>query len=185
MRKDEWAEAMEQEAASVEDIHWAQETRRGGAAVGVLGRSARGTGLLVRGRAAKSQQHGVAWVSPGGLVDPGGAGCQETGRGMDDAQASAQLNLPSGGLDHHVAAIRECFEEAGLLLACDNSGQMLSGSHPALQALAEQARQVASGEVARQNLCHEYGFKFARGWLPYIPPFSLYKSHTPTVLLPK
>lgn len=28
MRKDEWAEAMEQEAASVEDIHWAQQTRR-------------------------------------------------------------------------------------------------------------------------------------------------------------
>ena len=37
-------------------------------------------------------------------------------RGLTDAQASAQLHLADGGLAHWVAAARECFEEAGVLL---------------------------------------------------------------------
>lgn len=150
-------------------IHDLQEvpTRRAATLV-VMRQGALGPELLLLRRADKGDQNSDAWVFPGGLVDPGDAHCQEICHGMDDAQASAQLNLPSGGLDHHVAAIRECFEEAGMLLACDNSGQMLSGSHPALQALAEQRRQVASGDVALKSLCSEYGVKLAAGRLHYI-----------------
>ncbi|MEK9837637.1 MAG: hypothetical protein VW396_01110, partial [Ilumatobacter sp.] len=36
--------------------------------------------------------------------------------GLDDHAASAALGLPSGGLAYWVAAVRECFEEAGVLL---------------------------------------------------------------------
>ena len=37
--------------------------------------------------------------------------------GLDDAEASRRLGLANGGLDYYVAAIRECFEESGLLFA--------------------------------------------------------------------
>jgi 8-oxo-dGTP pyrophosphatase MutT (NUDIX family) len=58
-----------------------------------------------------------AWVFPGGRVDDGDAGPAPFGAGPSEAEASAALGLPSGGLAYWVAAARECFEEAGILLA--------------------------------------------------------------------
>jgi 8-oxo-dGTP pyrophosphatase MutT (NUDIX family) len=59
------------------------------------------------------------YVFPGGRVD-GVDGADEIApfcRGLDDAGASAQLGVDHGGLAYWVAAVRECFEEAGVLLA--------------------------------------------------------------------
>lgn len=62
---------------------------------------------------------GGAYVFPGGKVDDDdrstAAGHACTGR--DDAEASDLLGVDSGGLAFWVAALRECFEEAGVLLA--------------------------------------------------------------------
>lgn len=69
-----------------------------------------------------------AYVFPGGRVD-GVDGAEEIApfcRGLDDAAASAQLGLPVGGLAYWVAAVRECFEEAGLLMAERRDGGPLS-----------------------------------------------------------
>ena len=62
-----------------------------------------------------------AFVFPGGALDPDDASerAARRMRGLDDAQASARLGIPSGGLAYWVAAARECFEEAGILLARD------------------------------------------------------------------
>ncbi len=57
-----------------------------------------------------------AWVFPGGAVDEADSHVTTTG-GPTDEEASAALGVPSGGLAYFVAAARECFEEAGLLLA--------------------------------------------------------------------
>ena len=56
-------------------------------------------------------------VFPGGKVDGADAGLSHLCRGLDDAGASAILGVPSGGLRYWVTAIRECFEECGVLLA--------------------------------------------------------------------
>jgi 8-oxo-dGTP pyrophosphatase MutT (NUDIX family) len=60
-----------------------------------------------------------AYVFPGGSVDPADARPEMATvcRGRTDADASAVLGVPSGGLALWVAALRECFEEAGVLLA--------------------------------------------------------------------
>ncbi|MDQ1487703.1 MAG: hypothetical protein QOJ23_217 [Actinomycetota bacterium] len=58
-----------------------------------------------------------AWVFPGGRVDEGDGTAAPIGLGPSDADASAALGLPSGGRAYWVAAARECFEEAGILLA--------------------------------------------------------------------
>ena len=66
-----------------------------------------------------------AVFSPGAHVFPGGALDVEDRvpelepwcDGLDDGTASVILGVPTGGLGYYVAAARECFEEAGLLLA--------------------------------------------------------------------
>lgn len=60
-----------------------------------------------------------ASVFPGGAVDPEDRSpvLLDRCRGIADADASRQLGWPSGGLGFWVAAIRETFEEAGVLLA--------------------------------------------------------------------
>jgi 8-oxo-dGTP pyrophosphatase MutT (NUDIX family) len=64
------------------------------------------------------------YVFPGGRVD-GVDGADEIApfcRGLDDVAASAQLRIDHGGLAYWVAAVRECFEEAGVLLAVRRDG---------------------------------------------------------------
>src|SRR5271165_5037791 len=60
-----------------------------------------------------------AYVFPGGSVDPEdrGTAAGEFCRGLSDAEASALVGVESGGLAFWVAALRECFEEAGVMLA--------------------------------------------------------------------
>jgi 8-oxo-dGTP pyrophosphatase MutT (NUDIX family) len=57
-----------------------------------------------------------AWVFPGGRVDEADF-ATPIAAGPSDVEASAALGIPSGGLAYWVAAARECFEEAGILLA--------------------------------------------------------------------
>ncbi|MGH8766081.1 MAG: MBL fold metallo-hydrolase, partial [Burkholderiales bacterium] len=63
-----------------------------------------------------------AFVFPGGALDPDDASerAARRVRGLDDAQASGRLGIPAGGLAYWAAAARECFEEAGILLAIDD-----------------------------------------------------------------
>lgn len=70
-------------------------------------------------RSANTVFAGGMWVFPGGSVDsgdkPGHFEAYSTHR--SDLEASHLLGLPKGGLAYYVAAIREAFEEAGVLLA--------------------------------------------------------------------
>jgi 8-oxo-dGTP pyrophosphatase MutT (NUDIX family) len=68
------------------------------------------------------------YVFPGGKVDDAdyAAEIEPFCHGLDDADASRQLSLESGGLAYWVASIRECFEEAGILLAESRDGSALS-----------------------------------------------------------
>lgn len=59
------------------------------------------------------------WVFPGGSVDHAddASTTQSVSIHRSDAEASDLLGLPHGGLAFYVAAIREAFEESGILLA--------------------------------------------------------------------
>lgn len=74
--------------------------------------------LMLRRSASASFLPG-AYVFPGGVVDESDHAPQVIDRltGMSDADASTFLGLPRHGLAFWVAAVRECFEESGLLLA--------------------------------------------------------------------
>lgn len=67
---------------------------------------------------------GGAYVFPGGKVDDEdrSAAAGHACVGRDDVTASELLGVDAGGLAFWVAAMRECFEEAGVLLACQGEG---------------------------------------------------------------
>jgi 8-oxo-dGTP pyrophosphatase MutT (NUDIX family) len=81
-----------------------------------------------------------AYVFPGGSVDPEDQRpeAEQFCQGLSDAEASAILGTGPGGLAFWVAALRECFEEAGVLVARSvgtgpsDRGAMLDTTDPML-----------------------------------------------------
>jgi glyoxylase-like metal-dependent hydrolase (beta-lactamase superfamily II)/8-oxo-dGTP pyrophosphatase MutT (NUDIX family) len=65
-----------------------------------------------------------AYVFPGGALEASDADPRVLERivGLTEAQANEHLSLPAGALAYWVAAARECYEEAGILLAEDPTG---------------------------------------------------------------
>ncbi|MBN8486827.1 MAG: MBL fold metallo-hydrolase [Burkholderiales bacterium] len=96
------------------DLHGA----RLAASVVVLRDGATGPEVLMLRRAERDGdiRSGV-WVFPGGVLDATDATLHARCDGEDDDAHSARLGLASGALDYAVAAVRECFEEVGLLFA--------------------------------------------------------------------
>ena len=88
-----------------------------------------------------------AWVFPGGRVDDGDGQATPIGDGPSDAEASRALGLPAGGLAYWVAAARECFEEAGILLArhADTGAWLDTMSEWSAARLARYRRDVHAG----------------------------------------
>jgi 8-oxo-dGTP pyrophosphatase MutT (NUDIX family) len=70
-------------------------------------------------RNARSIFVGDMWVFPGGAVDPedGTPEADAVVEGLTDTEASSNLGIEKGGVAFWVAALRETFEEAGILLA--------------------------------------------------------------------
>lgn len=64
---------------------------------------------------------GSAYAFPGGVVDPGDGMLREHCGTLSGADANVRLGVSDNGLDYFCAAIRELFEETGVLLA-DSSG---------------------------------------------------------------
>ena len=135
------------------------------AATIILARDAAdGIEVLMMRRAAQMDFDG-AYVFPGGLVDEADhdAGWHDHEPGLDDAEASRRLGIPSGGLAYWVAGLRECFEEAGLLLCRDAQGRIVrQEDHPeTVLELAQLRERMAAGEYAFADFCRERGLRLA------------------------
>ncbi|WP_254275004.1 MBL fold metallo-hydrolase [Halomonas sp. 3H] len=105
------------------------------------------------------------YVFPGGAVDPRDPDVRACARGRDDAAISQTLSLDEGGADYMIAALRECLEEAGLLLAVDGQGQPLPGEHPIL---TEGREALRCEEVSFQALCERHGLALPLDRLAYL-----------------
>jgi len=86
-----------------------------------------GLEVLMLQRAQTAAFLGGAYVFPGGSLDPEDHSPHRV-LGLTEAEANERLRLSSGGLAYYVAAIRECFEEAGVLLACEKDGTPVSAA---------------------------------------------------------
>jgi glyoxylase-like metal-dependent hydrolase (beta-lactamase superfamily II)/8-oxo-dGTP pyrophosphatase MutT (NUDIX family) len=143
---------------------------RAAATLVVVRDAAVGIEVLLLRRAERGDHNSGAWVFPGGIVEPGDRLCHACCAGLDDATASARLGLPQGGLDPYVAAVRECFEEAGLLVALDAGGAMLDlRADPSLAAdIAAWRSPLHRGERDLAALCARFGLKLAMDRLAYL-----------------
>ncbi|MFN8049927.1 MAG: hypothetical protein U0Q22_00635 [Acidimicrobiales bacterium] len=113
---------------------------------------------------------GGAYVFPGGGVDLGDAATdlEEICVGRSDVDASALLDIEEGGLSFWVAAIRESFEEAGLLLAVDPSGEMVRFDDEATNdRFVVHRRHVDSGERSLLDVAREEGLHLATDRIHY------------------
>jgi 8-oxo-dGTP pyrophosphatase MutT (NUDIX family) len=110
-----------------------------------------------------------AWVFPGGRVDEADS-VTPIGAGPSDAEASAALDLPSGGLAFWVAAARECFEEAGVLLARHTAtGAWLDTTNEWSAArLARYRRDVHAGATTLAALLEEEGLELDLSGVHYV-----------------
>ena len=95
---------------------------------------------------------GSLYVFPGGTLDDEDslAEMYEHCEGLSDAQASSKLALKQNGLADWVACIRECFEEAGILLT--NKSDMLLQD---LNKLDDYRQQLNSKEITFHDICKE------------------------------
>lgn len=108
--------------------------------------------------------HGAAFargqfVFPGGKVDDADHGetFEPICDGLDDPTASKLLGLDHGGLAWLVAAVRECFEEAGVLLARPVDGDdVIRFDEPTVAGRFNDARhRVYDGSLSLADLCAE------------------------------
>ncbi len=98
---------------------------RPAATIVLLRDSAAGPEVFMLKRNPTAVFHANAFVFPGGGLDKADHHALERVLGLTDREASERLGLASGGLAYWVAAVRECFEEGGIMLAVDESGAPL------------------------------------------------------------
>ncbi len=129
---------------------------------------AAGIEVLLSRRTQSNDQFSGAWVFPGGIVDAGDRVAHQHCVGLDDAAASTRLGLESGGLDYYIAAVRECFEESGLLLAVDETGELVELDHVRGDTLGPWRGPLHRGERSLSAFCSEFGLRLAVDRLVYL-----------------
>lgn len=105
-----------------------------------------------------------AYVFPGGTLDDRDASPELFAYcgPFDDAAASQRLGVQSLGLSFWIAAIRECFEEAGVLFATSGGAEVANAG------LLEACRhRLLSGELDFAQLCALHDFRLAADRLAY------------------
>ncbi|WCO66588.1 NUDIX domain-containing protein [Iamia majanohamensis] len=115
-------------------------------------------------RNLRSDFVGGAYVFPGGAVDPPDRSLdlERWCEGRSDAEASTRLGVDEGGLAFWVAAIRESFEESGVLLAYGPDGEMVRLDDPATaERFVAHRRAVDDGERSMLSVCEEEDLRLA------------------------
>jgi glyoxylase-like metal-dependent hydrolase (beta-lactamase superfamily II)/8-oxo-dGTP pyrophosphatase MutT (NUDIX family) len=146
----------------------AERPPRAAATIVIVRDGTSGLEVLLARRAERGDHNSGAWVFPGGVVDPADREAHACCLGLDDAAASAKLGLPQGGLDYFVAAVRECFEEAGLLFAVDHTGTLIDLSGESGARWGAWRGPLHRGERSMVELCREAGLTLAVDRLVYL-----------------
>jgi 8-oxo-dGTP pyrophosphatase MutT (NUDIX family) len=153
---------------------------RPAATVITLRDAANGYEILMLRRNLNSDFVGGAYVFPGGRVDDADAGPAARRRtfGLTDEEASRRLSLERGGLAYYVACLRELFEEAGLLVACDDEGNAVRiTDEESIRRLAASRREVNAGTLdfiammEREGLVLDLrGLEYVAHWVTPVGP---------------
>lgn len=112
------------------------------------------------------------FVFPGGKVDDvdGVNEIAELCDGLTDTHASSLLGIANGGLAYWVACIRECFEEAGVLLARhESTGDVVRfDDEETAQRFEAERENIHDGSVALLDLCKREGLRLTTDDIHYV-----------------
>ncbi len=122
--------------------------------------------LLLR-RAERGDLNSGAWVFPGGLVDAADRAALPYCAGLEAGEADRRLGVAAHALDDWAAAVRECFEEAGLLFARERDGTAFAADAARTARLEAWRGPLQRGEQSLAALCHEEGLTLAVDELVY------------------
>jgi 8-oxo-dGTP pyrophosphatase MutT (NUDIX family) len=111
-----------------------------------------GPQVLMIQRVKEAAFLGGAYVFPGGALDAADSELRFLRRvvGLTDAEASARLGVAQKGLAYWVAAVRECFEESGVLLALDAEHRPIGAARA--EALAKNRKRSFLDLLEKENL---------------------------------
>lgn len=104
------------------------------------------------------------FVFPGGRVEEQEPHGREHAIGAGDAEISQTLSVDEGGADYMLAAVRECFEESGILVAVDSQGKPVAADHPA----HDDRKALFDGELTLAELCRSHGLSIPLDRLAYL-----------------
>jgi 8-oxo-dGTP pyrophosphatase MutT (NUDIX family) len=129
--------------------------------------------LMVR-RATSAVFAAGRYVFPGGAVDDADRAPDIAASvdGLDDRTASGLLGIDAGGLAFWVAAIRECFEEAGVLLARTAAGAAFTVD-------GDERWAVHRGELSMVELCRRHAVVLDAPALRYVSHWITPAGYTP------
>jgi 8-oxo-dGTP pyrophosphatase MutT (NUDIX family) len=145
------------------DLHLDQPVRDA-ATVMLLRDGADGLEVLMMRRTPKAAFAPDAHVFPGGALDPvdvalGDVLCE----GRSDDDASRRAGVPAGGLAYWVAAVRECFEEAGVLVASERDERGAAVAHDPVALAEARAVVLRDGATAFGDWCRAQPFAVQAG----------------------
>ena len=109
-------------------------------------------------------------VFPGGKVDEHDHQLEHLCERLTDIEASRQLNLEAGGLGYWVTAIRESFEEAGVLLAYSDTPSRTGEEFPLVATSEDQPElriALRDGEIALGDFLANHALRLATDRLHY------------------
>lgn len=106
-------------------------------------------------------------VFPGGKIEPYDSGLDDYCLSLTDDKASQTLSLQDSGLRFWVGAIRECFEESGVLFALQNGELLATQTATERQQLRHWALQISSAKKQFQLLLDEQSLTLATDEILY------------------
>ena len=128
----------------------------------VLARAGGGEPELFMVRRHADASFGAAHAFPGGVVDPEDKVVHEFCAGLTACEADARLGVKDEGLDYYSAAIRELYEESGVLLA--DTERVIEGIEAARDALNDNSDNWADFVTRNQLVLHCDGLHYISHW---------------------
>lgn len=123
--------------------------------------------ILMLRRSTEVAAASGAHVFAGGAVDQVDHDVVRRGlvAGLEATTAARRLGLAAGARAYYCAALRELFEEAGLLVAVDARGRPLGATHDRLDAWREE---LVTRRVRWPELLEREGLRLALGQMQYL-----------------
>lgn len=110
---------------------------------------------------------GASYAFPGGALEEGDRDAHPHCAGIAAADADRLLGLPEHGLDYLSAAVRELFEETGVLLARDAAGRLPRPGEPGAELFGDERRALIGGKLGWRDFLVARGLRLACEELVY------------------